>query len=142
MKRLDVINSKTIITMALLGFVLFIIAISSNPMAQGVHEVSETKDITGYLCNVMVLLTGGLGKTFAAITVIVLGIGFFSGKIAFPTMIGVALGIGTMFGAPTIVAALSGELECSSGPELSFLIKYGFNLTCKVQDFPLQLMNG
>ena len=60
------------------------------------------------ICNAFRIVTGSAGKTFAAFAIIATGIGFFSGKVSWGLMIGVAAGIATMFGAPSIVAAISG----------------------------------
>ena len=68
------------------------------------------------ICNAFRIVTGGAGKTFAAFAIIATGIGFFSGKVSWGLMIGVAAGIATMFGAPSIVAAISGttvNTQCS-----------------------------
>jgi type IV secretory pathway VirB2 component (pilin) len=61
------------------------------------------------ICNAFRIVTGGAGKTFASFAVIATGIGFFTGKVSWGLMIGVAAGIATMFGASSIVAAISGE---------------------------------
>ncbi len=61
------------------------------------------------ICNAFRIVTGSAGKTFAAFAIIATGIGFFSGKVSWGLMIGVAAGIATMFGAPSIVAAISGS---------------------------------
>jgi len=60
------------------------------------------------ICNAFRIVTGSTGKTFAAFAIIATGIGFFSGKVSWGLMIGVSAGIATMFGAPSIVAAISG----------------------------------
>ena len=62
------------------------------------------------ICNAFRIATGSAGKTFAAFAIIATGIGFFSGKVSWGLMIGVAAGIATMFGAPSIVAAISGSV--------------------------------
>ena len=67
------------------------------------------------MCNALKLVTGNAGKAFAAFAIISLGIGFFTGKVSWGLMIGVALGIAAMFGAPTIVAVLSGKDAYSCG---------------------------
>lgn len=67
------------------------------------------------MCNAMQLVTGNAGKAFAAFAIISLGIGFFTGKISWGLMIGVSMGIAAMFGAPTIVAALSGGSATDCG---------------------------
>jgi len=61
------------------------------------------------ICNALRVVTGTAGKTFAAFAIIAVGIGFFSGKVSWGLMIGVAAGIAAMFGAPSIVAAISGQ---------------------------------
>jgi type IV secretory pathway VirB2 component (pilin) len=61
------------------------------------------------ICNALKIVTGSAGKTFAAFAIIAVGIGFFSGKVSWGLMIGVAAGIAAMFGAPSIVAAISGQ---------------------------------
>jgi len=65
--------------------------------------------LTRVMCNALRIVTGGAGKTFATFAVIATGIGFFTGKVSWGLMIGVAAGIATMFGGPSIVAAISGE---------------------------------
>ena len=60
------------------------------------------------MCNVLSIVTGTAGKTFAAFAIVSVGIGFFTGKVSWGLMIGVAAGIAAIFGAPTIVAAISG----------------------------------
>ena len=67
------------------------------------------------VCNVLKIVTGNAGKAFAAFAIISVGIGFFTGKVSWGLMIGVAAGIAAMFGAPTIVAAISGESTYDCG---------------------------
>ena len=61
------------------------------------------------MCQALKVVTGSAGKTFAAFAIIATGIGFFTGKVSWGLMIGVTAGIATMFGAPSIVAAISGQ---------------------------------
>jgi type IV secretory pathway VirB2 component (pilin) len=76
----------------------------------GEYSIASTSSNTfsKSICNALRIVTGGAGKTFAAFAIIATGIGFFSGKVSWGLMIGVAAGIATMFGAPSIVAAISG----------------------------------
>jgi type IV secretory pathway VirB2 component (pilin) len=69
----------------------------------------SSNSLSRVMCNALRLVTGSAGKTFAAFAIIATGIGFFSGKVSWGLMIGVAAGIATMFGAPSIVAAISGQ---------------------------------
>ncbi len=73
----------------------------SQAFANGVY-VSE-------MCNVINIVTGTAGKTFAAFAIISVGIGFFSGKVSWGLLIGVSVGIAAMFGAPSIVSAITGK---------------------------------
>ena len=77
----------------------------------------SSNSLTRVMCNALRIVTGSAGKTFAAFAIIAVGIGFFSGKVSWGLMIGVAAGIAAMFGAPSIVAAISGQdtdMACSS----------------------------
>jgi len=75
-----------------------------------VYQASTSKNnFVKTMCNAFRIVNGSAGKTFAAFAIIATGIGFFSGKVSWGLMIGVAAGIATMFGAPSIVAAISGQ---------------------------------
>ena len=84
-------------------------AVSYNATMADKNALSDT------MCNAMKLVTGNAGKAFAAFAIISLGIGFFTGKISWGLMIGVSMGIAAMFGAPTVVAALSGKSSVDCG---------------------------
>ena len=60
------------------------------------------------LCNIYLFITGGIGKTICAFTIIGVGIGFFTGKVSWGVLIGVALGIASLFGGPAIMVAVTG----------------------------------
>ncbi len=68
------------------------------------------------MCNVLRIVTGSGGKAFAAFAILSVGIGFFTGKVSWGLMIGVAAGIAAMFGANSIVAAITGQstMDCNS----------------------------
>jgi type IV secretory pathway VirB2 component (pilin) len=75
-----------------------------------VYAASTSKNtFVKTMCNAFKIVNGSAGKAFAAFAIIATGIGFFSGKVSWGLMIGVAAGIATMFGAPSIVAAISGQ---------------------------------
>ncbi len=84
---------------------------NQNTLTTGSTVVGNANDNTlvNVMCNVMQLVTGNAGKAFAAFAIISLGIGFFTGKVSWGLMVGVALGIAAMFGATTIVAAITGD---------------------------------
>ncbi|GDX36146.1 hypothetical protein LBMAG18_06570 [Alphaproteobacteria bacterium] len=68
----------------------------------------SSNTLTDVMCNVLRVATGNAGKAFAAFAIISVGIGFFTGKVSWGLMVGVAAGIAAMFGAPQIVSAISG----------------------------------
>jgi type IV secretory pathway VirB2 component (pilin) len=76
---------------------------------------SNNNAFVNTMCNVLKIVTGNGGKAFAAFAIISLGIGFFTGKVSWGLMIGVACGIAAMFGAPTIVAAIGGGSAFNCG---------------------------
>lgn len=80
-----------------------------------ITATADDNKLVDTLCNALKIVTGSGGKAFAAFAIISVGIGFFTGKVSWGLMIGVSAGIAAMFGAPTIVAALSGEdaIDCS-----------------------------
>jgi type IV secretion system protein VirB2 len=80
----------------------------NSAMSNQSYNVSSNA-LTRVMCNALRIVTGTAGKTFAAFAIIAVGIGFFSGKVSWGLMIGVAAGIAAMFGAPSIVAAISGQ---------------------------------
>ncbi len=77
-------------------------------VADEAYNISQNT-FTKSMCNALRVVTGSAGKTFAAFAIIATGIGFFTGKVSWGLMIGVTVGIATMFGAPSIVAAISGQ---------------------------------
>ena len=116
MKKISSILAK----IALLSFLTVAIApvavslVSSDAAAQSVSGTTITGDtqnniLVNTMCNVMKIVTGKAGKAFAAFAIISIGIGFFTGKVSWGLMIGVAAGIAAIFGAPSIVAAINGK---------------------------------
>jgi len=100
----------------MLSFFLFAIAPVILPLASDAFASTTTDDnaLTDAMCNAFQIVTGSAGKAFAAFAIISVGIGFFTGKVSWGLMIGVAAGIAAMFGAPSIVAVISGKssFEC------------------------------
>ena len=85
-----------------------ILAQIKGDVADETYNISQNT-FTKSMCNALRVVTGSAGKTFAAFAIIATGIGFFTGKVSWGLMIGVTAGIATMFGAPSIVAAISGQ---------------------------------
>lgn len=70
---------------------------------------TETNSLVDAVCRVYLIATGTAGKAFAAVGVISVGIGFFTGKVSWGLMISVAAGIAVFFGAPSIISVISGS---------------------------------
>jgi type IV secretion system protein VirB2 len=68
-------------------------------------EIAKAEDA---MCNAYGIFNGTLGKTFAVFAIVALGIAFFLGKVSWGTAIAIALGIGSIFGAPALVNTLTG----------------------------------
>lgn len=97
---------------------------SADALADTVFDVT--------MCNVSNIITGNAGKAFAAFAIVSVGVGFFSGKISWGLMVGVSLGVSAIFGAPTIVAALSGKslYECDAGVTYNLACNDGGCYSC------------
>ena len=111
-KQLIKISLATASVLTLLPILSSNFGLVSEALAQGTADVSanvSSNSLTRVMCNALKIVTGSAGKTFATFAVIATGIGFFTGKVSWGLMIGVAAGIATMFGGPSIVAAISGE---------------------------------
>ncbi len=109
MKKLSSFLAKTLILSFFFVAVSPVVSVigASEAFAQSTSDANHNM-LVDTLCNAMKIVTGKAGKAFAAFAVISLGIGFFTGKVSWGLMIGVAAGIAAMFGAPTIVAAIGG----------------------------------
>ena len=77
--------------------------------AIGSYDTTYSSDMQQVLCNVLNFVTGSIGKTIAAFIIIGVGLGFFTGKCSWGVLIGVTLGITCMFGAPAIIASVTGD---------------------------------
>jgi len=98
-------------------FVLFMLLVSfpSVGNANTQSSLAEDNALTRVLCNVFKVVTGKAGKTFAAFAIISAGVGFFTGKLQWGLLIALTLGIAAIFGAPTIVSAITGDGSTAVG---------------------------
>ena len=115
--------SSLIARVTLFSFLLLAIAPVIVPATSSAAFATVASDslvnsnvLVDVMCNVLRIVTGNFGKAVAAFAVLSVGVGFFTGKVSWGLMIGVAAGIGAMFGANTIVAAITGEsvVDCST----------------------------
>jgi len=104
----------------LLAIAMFLLVIFGPKFA--LADVSLTANgldqspITRGLCNVFEMANGNVGKAIAIFAIVAVGFGFFTGKFSIALVIGITLGIGILFGAPKIIAALTGgsAVDCST----------------------------
>jgi len=110
--------SLSVLKVTMLSFFLFAIAPVIAPLISEAFASESVDDnaLVDAMCRAFKIVTGNAGKAFAAFAIISVGIGFFTGKVSWGLMIGVAAGIAAMFGAPSIVAVISGDsaVDCSS----------------------------
>jgi type IV secretion system protein VirB2 len=88
-------------------FFAFLCLIFSS--ANNIHASTAAREnaIEDTLCNVVNSLTGGVGKGVATIAIIALAIGLFLGKLSWGLAMATGVGVGLVFGAPTVVEWLS-----------------------------------
>ena len=88
---------------------------TGNIDGANVTDDADNNMLSKTMCRVMTVVTGKAGKAFAAFAIISVGIGFFTGKLSWSLMISVAAGIAAMFGAPSIVSAITGKSTFDCG---------------------------
>lgn len=65
--------------------------------------------IDSILCNITRQISGNIGKAIAILIVISVALGLFVGKITWGVAIAIAVGMGVLFGAESIVKLISGS---------------------------------
>ena len=105
-----------------LSMLILVVSFGAKDASAQISGTSVTSDVNNnilvqVMCNVQRVVTGNAGKAFAAFAIISIGVGFFTGKVSWGLMIGVAAGIAAMFGAATIVSAITGKTtyDCTQG---------------------------
>ncbi len=94
---------------------LFCLSLFTVLFVGAAYAETATDTMEATLCNIYLFITGGIGKTICAFTIIGVGIGFFTGKVSWGVLIGVALGIASLFGGPAIMVAVTGGTAPCSG---------------------------
>jgi len=70
---------------------------------------SDGGTLSGTICNIVKTLQGPVARGVAAFGIIFLGFSLFLGKISWGTALALGIGIGAIFGADQIVAAMAGD---------------------------------
>lgn len=91
-----------------------IILLPEYSLAQGADD--GTQEIMKAICTVIKALSGPIARGVAAFGIIFLGFSLFLGKISWGTGIALAIGLGAVFGAESIVNAMGedGDLSCDN----------------------------
>ena len=71
--------------------------------------LASSSSMTDILCGGYNVFRGPMGKMLAVFAIVALGVGLFMGKITWGLVFAVALGVGAIFGAPTIVGVITGD---------------------------------
>ncbi len=112
MKKSSAFLAKiTLLSLLFLTVAPAVIPVLVDAHAQGstVNSTFNSNILVTTLCNMMKIITGNAGKAIAAFAIVAVGVGFFTGKVSWGLLVGVTAGIAAMFGAPTIVSAISGK---------------------------------
>lgn len=92
-------------------FAMVFINVDSFANTSGNDQVTDT------ICNVINLIKSGPGKTVAILVIISSAVMLFLGKLSWGLGIAIAVGMGLMFGAESVVKTISGETSdvCKTG---------------------------
>lgn len=69
----------------------------------------DTDEVTKVMCNIIGYITGTVGKPIAIIVVISVAIMLFLGKLSWGLGMAIAIGIGLLFGAPSVIKTITGD---------------------------------
>jgi len=90
-----------------MNFVLSTNLYAGDPPQTPADAADAGQGIANVLCNVIQVAQGATGKTIATLVIISMAIGLFLGKITWGVAIAVAVGMGVLFGANTVVSFIS-----------------------------------
>ena len=103
------LNFKKILIISIIVFsTSFLLCTESYAVdGDGANTTTAGDGIAQVLCNVIEIAQGATGKTIATLVIISMAIGLFLGKITWGVAIAVAVGMGVLFGANTVVGFLA-----------------------------------
>jgi len=102
------------VLMKLLVFILLVFGVFLSPLSVGTASAVNAGSVSAgdlmiVLCHAVLFINGPVGRTLAAFIIVGVGFGFFTAKVSWAVMIGVVLGLGAIFGAISIVNAITGD---------------------------------
>ncbi len=89
---------------------LYIAGIITTIFMFDVSVFAEQTDVVGErICAIVAILQGNFAKGIATIAIMVLGVGAFTGKMSWTTILITAVGIIIIFSAGAVVSFITGE---------------------------------
>ncbi|MGC0372160.1 MAG: hypothetical protein DGJ47_000866 [Rickettsiaceae bacterium] len=106
------LNSDLAWRLLLLLSAICVVMTSSEAAFAGAND-----DIIGNtLCRLVANLGGGIARGIATLAIFAVGVGLFLGKLNWGIAAATAAGVGVIFGAPQLVAFLSGNADDATCP--------------------------
>ena len=113
------LNKDNMLSMALCLFAAYaVMLLPADALAQVVSAAASVSaggtgsggnPISKILCTVVNWFLGPVGGGIATLAILIVGIGALMGKVSWGMAIIVGIGVGVIFGAPTIVSMLGGQ---------------------------------
>ncbi len=84
---------------------------SSNTTTQTdeLNNAFGTQSLADTLCNVLMFVTGSVGKTIATFAIIFIGVTFLNGKCNWTVLVTFSVGLAAIFAAPKIIQTFTGS---------------------------------
>lgn len=90
---------------------------ADNPSSDNIESVNPTQvdkqginpqssALVNSLCTIILILNGRVARVLAAVSVFVVGLLFFMGKITWPVLVTIPIAFGLIFGGRTVAIAL------------------------------------
>lgn len=108
------ISRKALLILFPLFIALNMISFDANATTTIGTGYSTTDPIGSRLCKVIAILQGNTAKGVAVVAIIVVGMGFFTGKASWPVVLMTVVGIVVIFAAPAITAMISGDTAANT----------------------------
>lgn len=112
------INGSFYWRLALAMAAICLVMISAeSAFATGTSASAGDDVIGGTLCKIANNLTGNIARAIATFAIFAVGVGLFMGRMQWATAAATAAGVAIVFGAPQLVAWVSGDSDnkCATG---------------------------
>ena len=82
---------------------------SGSTQTDELNNAFGTQSLADTLCNVLMFVTGSVGKTIATFAIIFIGVTFLNGKCNWTVLVTFSVGLAAIFAAPTIIQTFTGN---------------------------------